>query len=100
MDEVYSEQQFFADLNTRLRDLEEKQRLIKERVLLVGQTLIEERDRNFKDIQEMKRTIFQLKEDNKKAKELLLRITEQLGGTVRKEELMILQRQFDLFREK
>ena len=41
----------------------------------------------------------QLKEENTRIKELLQRVTEQISSTARKEELEILQRQFDLFRK-
>lgn len=100
MEEGYSPDQLFSDVNTRIRDLEEKQRLIHERVILTGKTLVEERDKNFNEIQAMKKSLFQLKEDMSKAKELLQRLTEQFSSLARKEELMILQRQFDLFRDK
>ena len=84
---------------TRLRDIEEKQRLLKDRLLLVGQSLVEEREKNFSDIQDLKKEMIRVKEENKRIQELLKRVTEQLGNSARKEELMMLQRQFDLFRE-
>ena len=94
-----SSQQVFSDINTRIRDFEEKQRLLKDRVLLVGQSLVEERDKNFSEIQILKKDMIKLKEDTLRIKEMLQRITEQLEVVPRKEELMILQRQFDLFRK-
>jgi len=102
MDEQYSPdptQQFFADAGARIRDLEEKQRLIKDRVVLLGNSFVEERNKNFTEIGEMKRTLLLIKEEHERMKEFLQRITEQLEGVARKEELMILQRQFDLFRK-
>ncbi len=97
--EEYSSQQLFTDIGTRIRDLEDKQKLIRERVLLLGGTLVDERDRNFTEIQEMKKTVIKIKEEQQRIKELLQRILEQLDSSARKEELMILQRQFDLFRK-
>ncbi len=99
MDEAYSEQNFYTDISTRIRDIEEKQRLLKDRVLLVGKSFIEEREKNFSEIQEMKKTMMKIKEDNERIKEFLQRITEQMDSSARKEELMMLQRQFDLFRK-
>jgi hypothetical protein len=90
---------FFSDLNTRIRDLEEKQRLMKDRVLLISDSFVKERDKNFNEIQEMKGFVEILKEENIRLKELLMRMTELVNRAARKEELMILQRQFDLFRE-
>ena len=91
-------QQFSADNNGRLRDLEEKTRLLKDRILLIGQTLVDERERNFALIQEMKSDLIKVKEENARIRELLERVTEQLSNVARKEELMIIQRQLDLLR--
>ena len=86
-------------VNTRLRDIEERQRLLRDRILLVGKSLVETREKSFSELQEMKKSVTQLKEDSQRIRELLQRITEQISGLARKEELMILQRQFDLFRK-
>lgn len=89
---------FFSDINTRIRDLEEKQRLLKDKLLLIGDGFVKDRDRNFQEIQDLKKTVIKLEEDNKRLKDLLMRISELIDKTARKEELLILQRQFDLFR--
>jgi hypothetical protein len=96
-EEVYQEQPS-PDITPRLRDFEQKQSLLRERVLLLGQTVIDERDKTFSEVQELKSAVMKLKEETLRMKEVLQRITEQLSGLARKEELMILQRQFDLFR--
>jgi len=96
---IPSEQQFFGDINTRIRDIEEKQTLIRDRVLLIGKNLIEEKEDSLKEMREIKKTLFGLKEENLRMKQFLQRIGEQLQNTARKEELLILQRQFDLFRD-
>lgn len=92
-------QQSFPELNARLRDLEEKQRILKDRVLLVGQSLVSERDKNFSEIQDLKKETITLKEENKRMKEIIERMAELTSEMARKNELAILQRQFDLFRE-
>lgn len=99
MPEEYAQPEVQNEGTTRLRDLEEKQRLLKDRILLIGKSLIDERDKNFAEMQEMKKSIIILKEETARIKELLERITEQLTTTARKEELLILQHQFDLFRK-
>lgn len=95
----YSAQQYVADPFAKIRDMEEKQRLVKDRILLLAQTQIEEREKTFSDLQELKKTVLVLKEENIRIKELFQRITEQINNAARKEELAILQRQFDLFRK-
>ncbi|MEK6825835.1 MAG: hypothetical protein AABY00_03550 [Nanoarchaeota archaeon] len=87
------------DSSMQFHDLEEKQRLLKDRLLLIGKSLIEEKEKNSKDIQEVKRDIIILKEDYLRIKELLQRIAEQLTTLARKEELAIFQRQLNLFRK-
>ena len=99
MDENYLEQtQYFSDINTRLRDVEEKQRLLKDRTLLIGQNLINEKDSTFKEIQEMKKLLLTLKDENSRMKSFIQRMTDQISEMARKEEFMILQRQFDMFK--
>lgn len=94
----YSGQDFFADINTRIRDLEEKQRILKDRMVLVGEGLINERNKNFNETQEMKKIVVKLRDENVRIKELLQRIMEKVNKTAGAEELMILQRQFDIIR--
>ena len=100
MAEDYSQEQFFTELGTRLKDMEEKQRLINERTLLLGKTLVDGREKNFSEMQDMKKMLLELKKDSDNMKRILLRMTEQFTNVAQKEELMTLQRQFDLFREK
>jgi hypothetical protein len=92
-------ERFFTDLNTRIRDLEEKQRLVKDRMMLISESFVKERDKNFEEIQDMKRMMEKIRLENDRLKELLLRVSEIIDSSARKEELMILQRQFDMFRE-
>mgnify|MGYP001596100652 CR=1 FL=1 len=97
--QAYYSQHPSAEANIRLRDLEEKQRILKDRILLVGETLVKEREKNFSDIQELKDSLIKIKEENSRIKELLQRVTEFLSSTAKKSELEMLQRQFDLFRK-
>ncbi len=85
-------------LKYTLNEVEEKQKILKDRVLLLGQTLIDTKDKSSKDIQELKRTVLDLKEENKMLKSSIQKIMEQINSSARKEDLIILQRQFDLFR--
>lgn len=89
---------FFIDINTRIRDLEEKQRLFRDRILLISESFVKERDKNFEEIQEMKKVVMKLKSDNIRIKGILMSVTEMVNKSARKEDLAILQRQFDLFR--
>ena len=102
MAEQYEQQDYygeiFGDLNTRIRDLEEKQRLLKDRMILISDSFVKERNKNFDEIQEMKKVTEMLKDENQRLKDILFRIGEMLEKSARKEELMALQRQFDIMR--
>ena len=99
-DEPIAQPQISPETTNRLRDIEEKQRLLKDRIILLGQTIVDDRDKTFSELQQMKKDNIKLKEDNKRMQEIIQRIAEQMSNIPKKEELMTLQRQFDLFREK
>ncbi len=92
-----AEEQYFVDVNTRLKDIEERQRLLKDRLLLIGKNLIEDRDSMFTGLQELKKEVFKMKEDNLKMQDFMRKVADQLAESVRKEEVLMIQRQVDLF---
>jgi len=87
------------DPQMRLMDLEEKQRLVRERVLLLGKNFIDDKDKTLETLQEIKKTLILLKEEVLRMKEFSQRVAEQLDKTARKDELLILQKQLDLLRK-
>ncbi len=91
------QEQYFVDVNTRLKDIEEKQRLLKDRLLLVGKSLIEDRDSMFSELQEIKKMNLKISADSLKMQDFLKRVADQLAETARKEEVLMIQRQVDLF---
>lgn len=93
-------QQFYSNDQMRLRDLDDHLRLLRERVLLIGQTLINEKEKSLLETREIKKSLLLIKEENTRIKEVLSNMTEQIDKLARKEDLSILQRQFDLFRDK
>lgn len=89
----------YSAMASRLRDLEEKQNLLKDRLILVGNSLIEDKDKTSIKLQAMKTDIAYLKEDVSKIKNFLQKISEQIDNFAKKSEIEILQKQFDLFRK-
>ena len=81
-----------------LRDIEERQRLLKDRIILVGKTLIGERDVLHKSMDEMKKNILLLQADMERIKEVTKNLTQLTASQARKEEVLILQRQLDVLR--
>lgn len=82
----------------RTRDLEEQQRTIKERIVLVSKTFIESREQTTKELQEIQKKVVHLSVEMQRVQETLKNMTEQLNKTTRREELATIQRQLDLLR--
>ena len=86
-----------TDVSIKLRDIEEKQNIIKDRVLLIGENLISEKDQNEAQINELKMMLAKFNDDIRKIKLALERINDDSNNYVRKNEFEILQRQFQMF---
>lgn len=90
-------EEYYNDPNSRLKDVEEKQRLLRDKILLIGKNLVEDRESIMHEIEEIKKILSKTKEENIKIQDFLKKVANQLSDSVRKEELMMLQRQLDLF---
>lgn len=90
-------EEYYGDAQNRLKDIEEKQRLLRDRILLIGKNMVEERDSMLQEIQEIKKLLSKTREENIKIQDFLKKVADQLSESARKEELMMLQRQIDLF---
>jgi len=88
---------WLSEFNVKVQDLEEKHRLSKERILLIGQNLIEMREETETDLSELKKDMEILKGEIKRLKEIIQSVSDELDKTARKEELLILERQFKMF---
>ncbi|MFA5992391.1 MAG: hypothetical protein WC796_01650 [Candidatus Pacearchaeota archaeon] len=95
--EELSQDSVSYEIGLRIRDLEENQRLTKERVLLLGQNLIDFQEKNSSDIIEIKKTIDELKTDVRRIKDLIQLFSDEIAKSARKEELAILSRQLKMF---
>ncbi len=89
--------QNFMDANIKLRDLEEKQRNLKERLLLIGQNLIEVKEKNNNDILEMKKEIEVLKSTSERLISFLESISDEISKFARKDDVEILMKQVKMF---
>ena len=86
-----------SEFGTRLNEIEEKQRLLKDRLLLVGENLISTKEDQEKQLTEIKNQLKQMDFDIKTIKQLNKRITETLDEFARKSDLEILNRQLKMF---
>jgi len=88
---------FLSDINVKLRDIEEKQNIIKDRVLLIGENLISEKEEIDEEMSLLKTDIMKMTEELKRFKLALERVFDDMNNFVRKNEFEILQRQFQMF---
>lgn len=89
--------QIFAEVSTKLRDLEEKQRILKDRMLLIGQNLIDVREKVHKEILDIKKDIESLKQNSERLTSFMESISEEFSKFARKEDLEILSKQAKMF---
>ena len=89
--------ELLAEFSTRLNEVEEKQRLIKDRALLIGKNLITTKEDNNKQFTELKLKTTLLEDDIKALKQLNKRSIEELGNLARKTEVRALQKQMKMF---
>ncbi len=91
------EQQNYTDPNLKLRDLETKQNLIKERVLLIGQNLIDSKEKTQDEILNLKKDFELIKQDMVKMKKFLEMVTSEFAKFAKKDDLEILSKQAKMF---
>lgn len=86
-----------SEFNTKLQNIEERQRLIKDRVLLIGENLINGREESVKEISELKTRVENSEKEIERLKDTISSLIEETQNFARKSELEILQRQFKMF---
>ncbi|MDP3026521.1 MAG: hypothetical protein Q8N63_02345 [Nanoarchaeota archaeon] len=86
-----------SEFSTRLNEIEEKQRLIKDRILLVGENLISTKEDYSKQEFEIKRQLKQVISEISSLKQLMQRVVNELPNLAKKSELEILERQVKMF---
>ncbi len=81
-----------SDFNTRLRDLDERNRLIRERVLLLGQNLISSRQDIDEELKELKKDNLETKQDLDKIKKTTTALLTEFNKFVKRDEMAVIER--------
>jgi hypothetical protein len=81
-----------SDFNTRLNDLEERNKIVRERVLLLGQNLISIKEDSDKGIEGLRRQVTIMQKDIEKLKLLNQNIVSEMNRFVNKDEVLIIER--------
>jgi len=86
-----------SEFGTRLNEVEEKQRLIKDRVLLIGENLVSTKEQYEKELGNFRKQISEITADLKGIKQLNKRIVNELENYARKTEVEVVERQIRMF---
>jgi len=89
--------QILENTNIKLRDLEEKQRILKDRLLLIGQNLIKKKKKNNEEILEIKKNMEMLKRNTERLLSFLETASTEFSKFAKKEDLEILSKQAKMF---
>ncbi len=89
--------QMMGNVNARVRNLEEKQRILKDRLLLIGQNLIEAREKTNEKILEIKKDIEILKQNTERMISFIESASTEFSKFAKKEDLEILAKQARMF---
>jgi hypothetical protein len=91
------ENQYFTETSTKVRDLEEKQRIIKDRMLLIGQNLIEVKEDMHITFLDIKKDIEIIKRDIERLKSFFETASGEFSKFAKKDDLDILSKQAKMF---
>lgn len=81
----------------KIRDLEEKQRILKDRLLLIGQNLIDSKEETSQKILELKKEVELLRQSIERITSFLEAIPEELSKLAKQEDLNVLAKQAKMF---
>ena len=88
------EQQDYSmqDSNTRLRDLEERNSILKERVLLLGKNLLEAKEELENEVREIKKQNTALTREFESINEAIKSLLEDSSRSVKRDEMLLVER--------
>jgi len=92
----YNEQNIW-EFNAKIRDIEEKQRVLKDRTLLIGQNLIDIKEKTDQEILEIKKDVEIIKQGINRIKLFLESASDHFSKFAKKEDLEILSKQAKMF---
>ncbi|MEK6917526.1 MAG: hypothetical protein AABW51_01120 [Nanoarchaeota archaeon] len=89
--------QYYTDINLKLRDLEEKNRILKDRLLLIGENLVEVKENFTQDVLILKKDFEEIKSTLNRLKNFVETASSEFSKFARKEDLEILSKQAKMF---
>jgi|TARA_Y100000034_G_C6646841_1_gene282989 hypothetical protein len=95
--EAYGQQYSEPNANMKMKDLEEKQNVLRERLLLIGKNLVEIKDETSEKMLELKKDLEMIKHEVGRMKSFLEAISGEFSKFAKKEDLEILAKQAKMF---
>ena len=96
-EDIYNYEDSYGDIFVRINDLEEKQRNLKNRLILVGQNLIDFKQETSQKITEIKKQIEIMKNNLEKTTSIIESLASEFPKFAKKEDVEILAKQAKMF---
>ena len=93
----YSSPNTSMNLLVKVRDIEERQRLIRDKLLLIGKNLVESREETERDLTKLKITTETMRQEITRIADILTSLSDELSETAKRSELIILEKQLKMF---
>lgn len=87
----------FTGVNANVRDIEDKQRVMKDRLLLIGQNMIEIKEKTNQQILQIKKDIETIKDSLERLSSFVETISNEISKYAKKDDLEILAKQAKMF---
>jgi len=85
------------EVTIKIRDLEERYRILRDRILLIGQNLVEIKEKTNEDLLKIKKDIDMIKRNVERMISFLETASAEFSKFARKEDLEILSKQAKMF---
>lgn len=89
--------QMAGDPNLKVREIEERQRMLKDRVLMLSQNLIDLKDNTNLKLLELKKNVEKMSQDVTKLVSFMETLSGELSKYAKREDLEILMKQAKMF---
>lgn len=86
-----------GDYSIRIKDIEEKQNILKDRILLIGNNLIETKEETSDKITELKKDVEKIKVELERIRSFIDIMSDEMSKFARRDDLEILSKQAKMF---
>lgn len=88
----------YGNFSLKARDMEEKQSIMKDRLVLIGKNFIDYREDTSRKILEIKKDVEKMKQDLERIKMFIESLSNEFSKFAKKDDVEILSKQLKMFR--